>query len=395
VPRQGKIVLIVLDGVGIGALPDADKYGDEGANTLVHIAEKVRDFSLPNLAQLGLAALISMNLSSSQPNISGCYGKMMEASKGKDSTTGHWELTGIVTTEEFPVYPMGFPDEVLDSFLQETGCKGFLGNKPASGTEIISELGDEHIRTGFPIIYTSADSVFQIAAHEEVIPLDRLYEICSITRNKVMIGKHRVGRVIARPFQGVSGAYVRTPYRKDFAVEPPYPTLLDVLSDHNIETVGIGKIEDLFCGRGLKKSIHTKSNAEGIQSIIEQSSARNSGFIMANLVDFDMLYGHRQDVVGFAKALQEFDAALPAIQATLGAFDTLLLTADHGNDPADASTDHTRESVPLLVYTPEGKKNGYLGQSSTFADCAQTVCEYYGISAPPHFGGTSFYSQII
>lgn len=393
--ETGKVIVVVLDGVGIGALPDAAMYGDEGANTLAHIAEHVSDFTLPHFTQLGLGNIISLRAISVCNSAKGCFGKMAEVSKGKDSTTGHWELAGIITEEEFPVYPHGFPSEFLDAFLRETGCKGFLGNKTASGTEIIRELGDEHVRTGFPIVYTSADSVFQIAAHEEVIPLERLYEICTLTRNRVAIGKHRVGRVIARPFLGSAGAYVRTPNRRDFAVEPPLPTMLDILSGNGIATVGIGKIDDLFCGRGLQKVVHTKSNADGIRSLLEESRAMPKGLIMINLVDFDMLYGHRQDVAGFAKALKEFDDALPEILSTIRDSDVLILTADHGNDPTDASTDHTREYVPLLTYSPKGKQNVPLGTRKTFADVAQTVLEYFNIPAPAHIVGTSFLPMIV
>lgn len=394
-PESGKIIVVVLDGVGIGALPDAHEYGDTNTHTLAHIAESVPDIALPHLAQLGLGALEPLYQITADENPVGCYGKMAEASKGKDSTTGHWELAGIITEKEFPLYPNGFPQELLETFLHETGCKGFLGNKAASGTEIIRELGDEHVRTGFPIVYTSADSVFQIAAHEEVIPLERLYEICALTRTRVTIGKHRVGRVIARPFVGTSGSYVRTANRRDFAVEPPLPTMLDVLSNNGITTVGIGKIDDLFCGRGLDKKIHTHSNAEGIERLLEASEQMDRGFIMVNLVDFDMLYGHRQDAAGFAKALKEFDTALPAIIATLRGNDVLILTADHGNDPTDASTDHTREYVPLLTYSPNGKRNVSLGVRKTFADVAQTVLSYFRISSPPHFAGTDFLPDIV
>lgn len=389
-----KLLIIVLDGVGIGALPDAQSYGDAGANTLGHIAEHSENFSLPALGQLGLGNVVPLHgVSPMQPSL-GCYGKMAEASKGKDSTTGHWELAGIVTEREFPTYPHGFPQELLELFLRETGCQGYLGNKAASGTEIIKELGDEHVRTGFPIVYTSADSVFQIAAHEDVIPLERLYEICSVARTKVLVGEHSVGRVIARPFIGRAGAYTRTPNRRDFAVAPLQPTVIDVLHEQSVETIGIGKIEDLFCGRGLTESFHTRSNAEGIHCILEQSRSRTAGCIFANLIDFDMLYGHRQDVGGFAKALMEFDTALPEILATLRDKDLLMITADHGNDPTDTSTDHTREYVPLLTYSPRGKRGIDLGTRATFADVAQTACEFFEIVPPAHFAGESFYSLI-
>ncbi len=384
----------MLDGVGIGALPDAHLYNDEGANTLNHVIEHNPNVTLPHLNELGLGNLLSSYHMQSIDPARGGYGKMAECSKGKDSTTGHWELAGLVTDEAFPTYPNGFPQDVVEIFLKETGCKGYLGNKVASGTEIIRELGDEHSRTGYPIIYTSADSVFQIAAHEEVIPLEKLYEICSVTRTKVMIGEHRIGRVIARPFIGKAGSYTRTVNRRDFAVEPPQPTLLDVLYENGIPTTGIGKIDDLFCGRGLSEAIHTHSNSEGISVTLEKSRSTTHGFIMTNLIDFDMLYGHRQDPIGFANALKEFDNALPELLATFKQDDALFITADHGNDPLDNSTDHTREYVPILTYSPGGKPNVNLCIRASFADVAQSVCDYFGIKAPTHFAGTSFYDQI-
>ncbi|MCX7984553.1 MAG: phosphopentomutase [Bacteroidetes bacterium] len=393
-PKNRKLILIVLDGVGIGALPDAYLYNDSGANTLCHIAECVMNFSLPALVSLGLGNVTPIQGVPPTHYARGGFGKMAEASKGKDSTTGHWELLGIITEVEFPTYPHGFPTEVLDLFMRETGCIGYLGNKVASGTEIIRELGDEHVRTGYPIIYTSADSVFQVAAHEEVIPVERLYEICQLARTKVLVGEHRVGRVIARPFIGTSGAYSRTPHRRDFAVEPPFPTMLDVLTAHGIETVGIGKIDDLLCGRGVSMAIHTHSNAEGIDRIIEQGRALAFGCIVANLVDFDMLYGHRQDVEGFAKALMEFDRAVPEILSTVHNDDLVIITADHGNDPTDTSTDHTREFVPVLTYSPRGKQNVPIGTRQTFADVAQTIAEFFEIIPPGHCAGTSFYSLV-
>jgi phosphopentomutase len=320
---------------------------------------------------------------------------MVEASAGKDSTTGHWEIAGIITRQAFPLYPNGFPKKLLEKFLRVTGCNGYLGNKPASGTEIIKELGDEHVRTGFPIVYTSGDSVFQIAAHQDVIPLERLYEICQKTREQVVVDEHRVGRVIARPFIGVTGNYIRTPYRRDYAVEPPAETVLDVLHANGVSTIGIGKIDDLFSGRGLQEKIHIKSNAEGIEEIIKVGKIMQSGFLMANLVDFDMLYGHRQDAKGYAKALEEFDAELPEIQKCIGDNDVLILTADHGNDPTDQSTDHTREYVPLLCYTKNGKKNVNLGVRSSFADVGKTVAEFFNVANTQSLSGQSFLANIL
>jgi phosphopentomutase len=318
---------------------------------------------------------------------------MAERSAGTDSTTGHWELAGLITSRAFPVYPNGFPADLLRRFCAATGCSGVLGNKPASGTEIINELGDEHVRTGSPIVYTSGDSVFQIAAHEAVIPPGRLYEICRMTRESVVVGEHAVGRVIARPFVGTSGAYTRTSGRKDFALEPGGTTVFDLLFRAGVETVGIGKIEDLFSGRGLARAIHTVSNADGITRTLEELRHLSSGFMMTNLVDFDMLFGHRQDPEGFAGALRQFDDALPALRTGLHDGDLLILTADHGNDPTDKSTDHTREFVPLLCVSPSGKRNIALGDRATFADLGKTIAEFFGVPAPG-LAGESFLGSI-
>ena len=393
--KQNKLILIVLDSVGVGELPDAGVYGDKGTNTISHIAQEVDGLRLPNLASLGLGNITNINGVSSNNNATGCFGKLAEASEGKDSTTGHWEIAGIITHQAFPLYPAGFPEELLERFLQVTECSGYLGNKPASGTEIINELGDEHVRTGFPIVYTSGDSVFQIAAHQDVIPLERLYEICRKTREQVVVGKHRIGRVIARPFIGATGSYRRTPYRRDYAVEPPEDTVLDILHGEGVSTIGIGKIDDLFCGRGLQVKIHIKSNAEGINEIIKTGKSMQSGFLMANLVDFDMLFGHRQDAVGYAKALEEFDAMLPEIQNCIGNGDVLILTADHGNDPTDQSTDHTREYVPLLCYTKSGQRNVNLGIRSSFADVGKTVADFFNVSRTHSLSGQSFLANIV
>ncbi len=317
------------------------------------------------------------------------YGKMASRSKGKDSTTGHWELGGLVVEEEFPTYPRGFPDELVERFQQATGAHGILGNLPASGTLIIQELGEEHVRTGFPIVYTSADSVFQIAAHEDVLSLDALYAMCRTTREHVCIGRHAVGRVIARPFTGTAGAFQRTPYRKDFSLVPKGNTILDVVSGAGIPTVGVGKIEDLFAGRGLTRVVHQASNAEGIDHIIKESSRLDRGLLFANLVDFDMLYGHRNDPIGFARCLREFDDALPAILETLEPGDALAITADHGNDPAMKSTDHSREYVPVLWHE-KTKSGNSLGVRSTFADLGKTVAEFFGLDNS--LAGESFLS---
>jgi phosphopentomutase len=393
--KQTKLILIVLDSVGVGELPDAEVYGDKGTNTISHVAQEVGGLRLPHLAALGLGNITTIKGVPRNKHAIGCFGKMTEASKGKDSTTGHWEIAGIITQHAFPLFPKGFPKNLLEKFLRVTGCNGYLGNMPASGTEIIKELGDEHVRTGFPIVYTSGDSVFQIAAHQDVIPLERLYEICQETRKQVVVGEYRVGRVIARPFIGTTGTYMRTPYRRDYAVEPPAETVLDFLQASGVPTIGIGKIDDLFSGRGLQKKIHIKSNAEGIEEIIKTGKTMQSGFLMANLVDFDMLFGHRQDAKGYAEALEEFDAKLPEIQKCIGDNDILILTADHGNDPTDRSMDHTREYAPVLCYTKSGKKNVNLGVRSSFADIGKTVAEFFNAANTQPLSGQSFLTNIL
>jgi phosphopentomutase len=376
-----------LDGIGVGEMPDAINYKDEGSNTLSNLATAVGGISLPNLELLGLGNIIPILGIKPQSNPRASFGKLAEKSKGKDSTTGHWELGGIITEKEFPVYTNGFPADVMKKFLDETKLKGYLGNYAASGTEIILQLGEDHVNTGFPIVYTSADSVFQIAAHEKVIPLDRLYEICMITRKKVMVGEHEVARIIARPFVGKTGNYSRTTNRKDFSVDPPTKTILNFLIDEGIETVAIGKINDLFNYNGITTQIKTKSNAEGIQEIIKMASEKSNSFIMANLVDFDVYYGHRNDPQGFALALQEFDAKLPEILDHLNETDCLIITSDHGNDPTTPSTDHSREYVPLLYYklNSEGKD---LGIRSSFADVAQTIAHFFKVNN--NLNGVSF-----
>jgi phosphopentomutase len=389
----GKIVFIVLDSVGIGEAPDAALYGDEGTNTLGNTACAVGGLHLPHLQKLGLGNIAPIQGVSPVENPEGCFGKMQEVSKGKDSTTGHWEISGIIIKKDFPYYPNGFPNDVIEKFISATKTRGVLGNRPASGTQIIEELGDEHVRTGFPIVYTSGDSVFQIAAHEEVIPLKEQYRICQLARDEVMVGEHAVGRVIARPFIGTSGKYIRTTNRKDFSLQAPGTTVLDILHENNVLTVSIGKIDDLFSGRGLCDKIHTHSNAEGVEKIIEQSSLMKSGFIMTNLVDFDMLYGHRQDPKGMAGAIERFDSQLPKIIDTIRAGDILIMTADHGNDPTDKSTDHSREYVPLLTFTRNGKKGVNLGVRKTFADAGKTVANYFGVDSS-RLAGTSFLNLI-
>ncbi len=379
--------VIVLDGVGIGELPDAKNYNDEGSNTLKNIADKIDGLHLPNLQKLGLGNIESIKGIDPLFTPLASFGKLAEQSKGKDSTTGHWELSGLYVDNDFDYFPNGFPDDIMKKFLEVTGCKGFLGNKAASGTEIIMELGDEHVKTGYPIVYTSADSVFQIAAHQDVIPLNKLYEICELTRNKVLQYPLYVGRVIARPFIGTSGNYQRTVYRKDFSLDPPEKTVLDLLLENNFQTVAIGKINDLFNYRGISVQEKTKTNEEGMNKILEYSKSVKNSFIFVNLVDFDVYFGHRNDAFGFAQALKKFDDFLPLLQNNLDESDRLVLTADHGNDPTTPSTDHSREYVPVLYYG-KGKVSKNLGIRKTFSDVGKTVADFFNIKN--NLKGTSF-----
>jgi phosphopentomutase len=348
---------------------------------------------LPHLASFGLGNIAPIKGIDPSPFPRASYGKMAEISKGKDSTTGHWEIGGLKLDREFPTFPLGFPESLLDTFLAVSGCKGYLGNKAASGTAIIEELGEKHVRTGYPIVYTSADSVFQIAAHEDVIPLQQQYDICRKTREEVCVGDYAVGRIIARPFIGNTGAFARTTNRRDFSLLPPAPTVLDVLKNAGIMTIGVGKIDDLFANQGLTRSFHTKTNAEGIEAIIRESSVLEQGLIFANLVDFDALYGHRNDPPGFASCLEAFDNELPRIVETMQAGDLLILTADHGNDPVTPSTDHSREYVPLLCFSKPKIVGTNLGIRSTFADLGKTVADLFGVRN--QLSGTSFLSQVL
>lgn len=375
---MNNFLLVVLDGVGIGELPDSSLYGDEGSNTLQNIAKKINGLKLTNLQRLGLGNIIPIQGIKPVKIPLASFGKMSEMSKGKDSTTGHWEIGGLYIDRDFDYFPQGFPESIMKKFLEITGCEGFLGNKAASGTEIIQELGDEHLRTGFPIVYTSADSVFQIAAHQEIIPLERLYEICDLTRKFVLAPPLNVGRVIARPFIGLSGNYERTVYRKDFSLDPPDDTVLDLLFNNGIQTIAIGKVNDLFNYRGISIQQKTKSNKEGFNYLVEYTSRESNSLIFANLVDFDVYFGHRNDVLGFSKALEEFDSLLPKLLDVLDETDRLILTADHGNDPTTPSTDHSREYVPLIYYG-KNKPAKDLGIRKTFADAGKTVAEYFKV----------------
>jgi len=382
--------VIVLDGVGIGELPDAINYSDQGSNTLGNMANRLGGLNLPNLELFGLGNINPILGIKAQNNPLASYGKLAEISPGKDSTTGHWELGGLKVEIEFPFYPDGFPPELINRFLNATGLKGILGNYAASGTEIIKDLGTEHVRTGYPIVYTSADSVFQIAVHEEVIPINKLYEICTIAREKVLVDKDAVGRIIARPFIGTGGNYTRTTNRKDYSLDPPSPTILDFCLNVGIETYAIGKVNDLFNYQGIKHKLKTKSNHEGIDKIIDTAKNVKGSFIFTNLVDFDVYYGHRNDPEGLHNALKDFDERLPEIVNCLDESDRLILTADHGNDPTDISTDHTREYVPLLYYRKniQGKN---LGTRKTFSDVAQTVAHYFKVNND--LQGTSFLNE--
>lgn len=381
-----RVIWIVLDSVGIGALPDAAAYGDEGSDTLGHIAER-RALELPNLRQLGLGNIRTFQGLSAVDRPAGAFGKCRLASPGKDTTTGHWEMAGILLEKPFPLFPHGFPPEIMEPFEAEIGRKA-LGNKAASGTEIIEELGAEHVRSGFPIVYTSADSVFQVAAHESVIPLDKLYEICATAR-RILQGPYQVGRVIARPFEGMPGKFVRTANRKDFAVAPPEGMLLDRLAGQNVPVYGVGKISDIFLGRGITRSAKTKNNSDGMQKTETAMHEQPDGLIFVNLVDFDQLYGHRNDVEGYATALEAVDAWLPSLPLTER--DLVILTADHGCDPTTPSTDHSREYTPLLVYGPRVRAGVNIGTRATLADIGQTVARIFGTSIK---AGNSFLKEI-
>lgn len=391
--EPGKVLFLILDGVGAGELPDAGAFGDRGSNTLGNTARAVGGLRLPHLEALGLGNILPIPGVRPVEKPGASWGKMAELSPAKDSTSGHWELCGLVVKEPFPVFPEGFPREVLERFLHVTGARGCLGNKAASGTAIIGELGEEHLRTGYPIVYTSADSVFQVAAHEDVMGLEELYDMCRRTRRGVCTGEAAVGRVIARPFTGSPGSFRRTAGRKDFSLEPPGPTVLDLLAGEGRPVVGIGKVDDLFAGRGLPRTVHTASNAEGLEALREAASRMAGGMVFANLVDFDTLYGHRNDPGGLARALEEFDAAVPSLLALVREADLLLITADHGNDPVTPSTDHSREFVPLLCTRGGGRPGVPLGVRGSYADAGKTVAEFFGLDGSG-LAGTGFLSLL-
>lgn len=386
-----RICLIVLDSVGIGELPDAEQYGDLGAHTLGHIKGQVPSMALPNLCKLGLGNIAPISGIDAAIKPLAYYGKMNEVSTGKDTMTGHWEIMGLKITVPFRVYPDGFPAELISQFEQATGRK-VIGNKPASGTEILEEYGAEQMETGAWIVYTSADSVFQIAAHEEVIPLEELYRACEIARELTLQDEYLCGRVIARPYVGKPGAFVRTPNRHDYALKPPAPTTMNALKDVGMDVIAIGKINDIFVGEGVTESTSTKSNLDGIERTITALKKDFKGLLFTNLVDFDSLYGHRRDPEGYARALEEFDHHLPEIMNQLNEEDLLIITADHGNDPTAPGTDHTREYAPLLVYSPGFKTAGELGIRETFADLAATIAHNFQAQLPEN--GDSFLNSL-
>ncbi len=387
---MNRVIIIVLDSVGIGELPDASAYGDVGSNTLGSIAANIKGFALPNMEKLGLGRIAGVSGFKAEKEPSGCFGKMAERSAGKDTTTGHWELAGITLDKPFPVYPQGFPEDVIHCFENAIGTKT-LGNYPASGTEIIKVLGQQHIMTGYPIVYTSADSVFQIAAHEEIISIERQYEICRTAR-EILTGEHSVGRVIARPFTGKEGNFTRTANRRDFSLKPPVKTILDYVKDAGMEVKAVGKIEDIFAGQGITEAVHIQGNMDGVDKTLEFMQKSFDGLIFTNLVDFDMQFGHRNDVEGYAKALIEFDNRIPEIISRMDQGDILVITADHGCDPSTESTDHSREYVPLLVYGSSIKKGIDLGIRRTFADLAQTIARILGIDG--EFSAASFHEEL-
>lgn len=384
-----RAVVIVLDGVGVGEAPDATRYGDAGSNTLGNLSRAVGGLDLPNLEQLGLGRVGSLEGVSRVVPPRGAWGRMRPASAGKDSTTGHWEICGVHLDRPFPTYPEGFPRELIDEFARRAG-RGVIGNIAASGTEIIDRYGDAHMRTGELIVYTSADSVFQVAAHEGVVPLQELYRLCEIAR-EMLVAPHQVSRVIARPFVGTPGGFSRTANRRDYSIAPPAETLLDALAVAGIPRRGVGKVDDLFAGRAIVAE-HTPDNAGGVDAILRALREQPSGFLFANLVDFDQIWGHRNDVAGFHEELRAFDRAIPALLSALREDDLLFLTADHGNDPTTPSTDHSRELVPLLIAGASVRPSD-VGERPTFSDLGATVGEWLGV--PFRGRGTSFLSQLL
>jgi len=388
---MNRVILVVLDSVGIGEMPDSKLYGDDGSNTLGNIGKSIGGLKLPNMEKLGLGNINSIEGVKRIHDPIGNFGKCAELSNGKDTVTGHWEISGVVLKKPLKTYPEGFPIEIIREFENKIGRK-ILGNKVASGTEIIKELGEEHVKTGYPIIYTSADSVFQIAAHEEVIPLSKLYDMCKIARN-MFTGENLVGRIIARPFLGIKGNYTRTSNRRDFALDPFDKTMLDYIEEDKLSVMAVGKIEDIFNGKGITEAVHIKNNNEGVDKTIEYMKSEKNGLIFTNLVDFDMLYGHRNDIKGYADALMKFDKRLPEIMEVMKKEDVLIITADHGCDPTTRSTDHSREYIPLLVYGKSIKNSVNIGMRQCFCDIGKTVLDILKIDN--NLYGKSFKEKLI
>lgn len=388
-----RVITIVLDGFGVGESPDAYVYKDEGSNTIAGIYNNTK-LNLPNMKKMGLFNIEKIGIENKEENPIGAYGKAQEQSVGKNSPVGHWEISGHITNPGFKTYPQAFPKEMIEEFIQKTGVKGILCNEVGSGTEILKRFGEEHMKTGYPIVYTSADSVFQIAAHEDIIPVEKLYEICKIARKMLDKKEYNVGTVIARPFIGTcTENFTRTYDRKDFESNTFGRTMLDVISENGKEVIAIGKIEDLFSGRGITKAIHTNGNADGIEKTIEEIKNDTEGLIFTNLVDFDMLYGHRNNIEGYAKALEYFDSKLPIIIENMKDTDMLIITADHGNDPSTPSTDHSREYIPIVIYGKQIKQNVNIGTRKTYADIGATILD---ILQMPKLGvGESFKNEIV
>lgn len=381
-----RVTIFVMDSVGIGELPDAEQFGDKGANTLGNIVKKFNDIKLPNLESLGLGNVDGIDYLKKVSDPIGSFGRSLEISNGKDTTTGHWEITGLKISEPFKTYPDGFPPHIIEEFEKKTGRK-VLGNIPASGTKIIEDFGKEHMETGSVIVYTSADSVFQIAAHEEIVPLEELYSMCQIARDLLM-GEDQVARVIARPFVGELGAFERTPNRRDYSLKPSGETILDIVKDNGMDVMAVGKIEDIFNGVGITKAIHTKSNMDGVDKTIDYLNGDDKGVIFTNLVDFDAKFGHRRNAEGYKDALEELDSRIPEVLGAMKDYDAIIFTADHGNDPTYKGTDHTREYIPLLVYGKGIKAGVNLGTRKSFADIAATIADMLNLKAPEN--GESF-----
>ncbi|MDO4344600.1 MAG: phosphopentomutase [Eubacteriales bacterium] len=384
-----RVFVIVLDSYGIGHAPDASEFGDEGANTLKTIRQSAA-YHTPNMEKLGLFCIDGVEPIREQSPVIGAFGRLQEASRGKDTTIGHWEIAGIISKKPLPVYPQGFPEEVLEALEKATG-RGILCNRPYSGTQVIADYGEEHMKTGKLIVYTSADSVLQIAAHEEIVPLETLYEYCRKAR-EIMRGEHSVGRVIARPFVGEPGNFTRTPHRHDYSLEPPAPTMMDVLAEHGLDTLGVGKIFDIFAGKNIQKTVSIENNVDGMEKTLKFQKEDFHGLCFVNLVDFDMLYGHRNDIEGYAKAATVFDGQLATFMERMREDDVLFITADHGCDPGYPGTDHTRECTPVLVYGAQIKENVNLGTGNTFANIGATVLEMLGVKGK--IEGESFFEKI-